>query len=81
MDKAFQLWLPRGSYSRIITGDAALALLHKFKNSELDNLNDKILNANSIAKSSSMVDENLHGDCLQLLTCEVDHFFILIIPF
>jgi hypothetical protein len=49
------------------------------QNNRPNNLNEKILNANSIAKSPSMIDKNLHGDCFQLP--EVDHRSVLFIPF
>jgi hypothetical protein len=44
-------------------------------------LNDKILKANPIAKSPSMVDIKLHTDRLQFEACIVDQLLILVILF
>jgi hypothetical protein len=41
----------------------------------------KILVTSSIAKSPSMIDVNLYGNCLYLATCHPDHLLILVMPF
>jgi hypothetical protein len=46
-----------------------------------NSLDDKILNTNPIAKSTSMVHKNLQGNHLQFPACLSDLVFVLIIPF
>jgi hypothetical protein len=46
-----------------------------------NSLNENILNANPITKSSSMIAENVHGYYLQFLKSKVDQLLTLIILF
>jgi hypothetical protein len=70
----------KGSYIRIIISIANCTSAKVKQIRDKNSLNDKILNANSIAKFLFMVDENLHGNYLNLSVGEEDHFFILVIP-
>jgi hypothetical protein len=78
LDNGKLFWLLLGSYDHIITDLPRLVISLNKKESRPNSLNDKILNAIPIAKSPSMVDENLHGYYLQFLTSKVDHLLILI---
>jgi hypothetical protein len=63
MNKAFWLWIP-GSYNLIITTITPYTSTRIKTENQPNSLNDKILKANFIAKSPSLIDENLHGKCL-----------------
>ncbi len=70
-----------GSYNLIITTIVAYTSVRMKTKNRPNSLNDKILKANSIAKISFMVDQNLHCHNLEFRTREVDALLILIILF
>jgi hypothetical protein len=57
----------KGSYNPIITGMGIKLCVKKQQCMGPKRLHEKILIANPVTKSSSMVDENLHSHCLHFV--------------